>query len=155
MRRRFTRPRFYLRSLLVIAGVLFFVMPYAVDALNLVVAPKSEDGCRVSRVIDGDTVTLWCPGGAGAERARIVGVDTPEKYSAACPSEAAKALAAEWYLRRLLAAGDTMVVQSEGRDRYERRLVRLIVDDQDVAKSIVDAGHGRAYRGGRREGWCG
>ena len=154
-RSRLANPRFYLRALFLAVGLAFFVMPYAVDALNLVVAPKSEDGCRVVRVVDGDTVTLWCPGGAGAERARIVGVDTPEKYSAGCPSEAAKALAAEWYLRGLLATGDTLVVQGDGRDRYDRRLVRLFVDQENVARLIVDAGHGRPYRGGARKGWCG
>ena len=152
--RRFSKPRFYMRWLLIVAGLMFFAMPYAVDALNLVVAPKSEEGCRVLRVVDGDTVTLWCPRAGGAERARIVGVDTPEKYSAACASEAVKALAAEWYLRRLLATGDTMIVQDFGRDRYERRLVRLVVDQRDVAKVLIEEGHGRAYRGGAREGWC-
>ena len=42
----------------------------------------------------------------------------------------------------------------EGRDRYDRPLVHLVLDGTDAADVMLKAGHGRTYDGGAREGWC-
>ena len=155
-RRRKSRlfdPKFYLTAAMVIAGTGLIVLPYGADAVNIGFGARSLDGCRVLRVVDGDTVTLWCPG-AGRERTRLVGFDTAEKSDPGCASELARALQAEWYLRRLIATRSDLKVQRLGRDRYDRRLAVMVLDGDDVARLMIEAGHARLYGGGRREGWC-
>lgn len=110
--------------------------------------------CRVTRVVDGDTVYLACPG-AAPERARLMGFDTPEIFSPHCASEMQEGLAAKTYLRRQIAAADTIGMSFAGRDRYGRRLVHLSLDGRDTAAIMIGAGLARPYYGGRRRGWCG
>jgi hypothetical protein len=64
-------------------------LPQVADAISGWRTAPTE-GCRVVSVIDGDTVSMWCPG-TGAERARLTGFDAPELFSPQCPAEAAKA----------------------------------------------------------------
>lgn len=148
------KPGTYLKRLLVIGIGAVLVLPYGADAVGLVAAAPSTEGCRIARVVDGDTVTIWCPD-TGWERTRIIGFDTPEKYSPECAQEFAAALTAEWALRKAIFEAERLDVQRGGVDRYDRRLARILVDGGDVADHMVEAGHARAYRGGRREGWCG
>ncbi len=150
---RLADPRFYLTAAVVVAGTGLVVLPYGADAVNIGFGARTLDGCRVTRVVDGDTVTLWCPG-AGLERTRLVGFDTPEKSSPGCASELARALQAEWHLRRLIATRSDLKVRRLGRDRYNRRLAVMELDGDDVARLMIEAGFARAYVGGPREGWC-
>jgi len=154
-RRRFrlADPRFYLKAVIVVAGTVLIVLPYGTDALNIGIGARSTNGCRIVRVVDGDTVTLWCPG-SGTERTRLVGFDTPEKFDPGCASELTRALQAEWYLRRLIATRSKLEVQRLGKDRYSRRLAVMVLDGDDVSRLMIEAGHARAYSGGRRNGWC-
>jgi len=79
-------------------------------------------GARVERVVDGDTVVL-----TGAGKARLIGVDTPEVYGGAeCFGRAASA-----YAKRVLHRGGTVRYRLgvEPRDRYDRALVYLWLDD--------------------------
>ena len=128
-------------------------LPYAADGVGLVVAPQGSDGCRVASVIDGDTVTLWCPE-TGWERTRLLGFDTPEKFSPGCVGEFTAALKAEWALRRAILDATELRVEMGRLDRFERRLASLMLDGQDVANLMIASGHARAYQGGLREGWC-
>ena len=41
-----------------------------------------------------------------------------------------------------------------GIDRYGRLLADLRIDGRAVAGMMIAAGHGRAYGGGQRRGWC-
>jgi endonuclease YncB( thermonuclease family) len=110
-------------------------------------------GCSVTRVIDGDTVHAFCPG-RGFIKVRLLGYDTPEVYSPKCPSEWWAGTKATWALRkRLWTAGEVSLVLS-GSDRYGRRLGTLFVDGRNISRTMIDAGHARAYGGGRRKGWC-
>jgi endonuclease YncB( thermonuclease family) len=111
------------------------------------------DGCRVVHVVDGDTLDLRCPS-EGIVRARVTGFDTPELYSPRCASEAARAVAAQSYLRWTLARADRLEVILGGTDRYGRRLVEMRVDGARLADIMVEAGHARRYGGEAREGWC-
>jgi endonuclease YncB( thermonuclease family) len=45
-------------------------------------------------------------------------------------------------------------VRIEGRDKYGRDLIRLILDGADAADILISQGHARPYGGGAREGWC-
>ena len=112
------------------------------------------DHCRITRVVDGDTVRARC--GAGAEdRVRLMGFDTPEVFSPGCAAEKARGDAATQALRAMIAEAGRIDFAFQGRDRYDRRLAVLRLDGRDVAGRMIDAGHARPYGGGRRDGWCG
>ena len=87
--------------------------------------PEAREGRtadRVVRVIDGDTVHLAVTG-----RARLIGVDTPEVYGGVqCFGREASA-----YAKRVLRRGRPVEVRLgvEPRDRYDRALVDLWLDD--------------------------
>jgi endonuclease YncB( thermonuclease family) len=109
--------------------------------------------CRVIRVIDGDTVDLDCPG-RPRERARIVGYDSPELFSPSCEAERAAADRARRVLETWVRDADAVETAFVGRDRYDRALVDMRLDDVRVAVAMVEAGHGRRYLGSLRGGWC-
>ncbi|NDV01652.1 thermonuclease family protein [Pseudoroseicyclus tamaricis] len=108
-------------------------------------------GCRITRIVDGDTIALTCAG--REERARLVGFDTPELFSPKCESERARAEEAKVALARLLGQGQVSW-RTEGRDRYDRLLIDMAVDGTPVSRTMISAGLARAYDGGRRAGWC-
>jgi endonuclease YncB( thermonuclease family) len=110
-------------------------------------------GCRVTGVVDGDTVRLSCPD-SGATRGRLVGFDTPEIFSPDCASERRAGLRATWELRRALWAAERIETADIGADRYGRRLVVLLLDGEDVAGWMVASGLARPYDGGKRRSWC-
>ena len=114
-------------------------------------APKGQ-GCRVGYVHDGDSLELIC--GATRETARLLDIDTPE-LAGRCPAEVAAAQAAKRALTALVKDAAVVEVRIEGRDRYRRPLVRLLLDGRDAAAAMIEAGQGRAYDDGRRAGWCG
>jgi micrococcal nuclease len=127
------------------------LLPAAVD-LAAGLRPAEAD-CRVLHVVDGDTLDLRCPG-RGHVRVRLDGYDAPELFGPACAAEAGAALAAQWHLRRTLWSAERLEFRFAGRDRYGRALAAARVDGRDLAHRMVAAGHGRAYAGGRRDGWC-
>jgi endonuclease YncB( thermonuclease family) len=152
--RRLSGPRAYLSCAIAAALAGLVLLPLIADAAAALSGARTVAGCRVLRVIDGDTVTLWCPG-EGTQRVRLTGYDAPEKTSPRCPSELALGVAATWALRALLLRGGELSVRRDGRDRYGRVLAALSVDGRPVADRMVASGHGRRYTGGPREGWCG
>ena len=145
------------------AAVLWFVAFTVASAGYGVLAPLVDDwrsgmramagGCRVSRVIDGDTVDLGCPA-AGTVRARIVGYDTPELFSAGCATEREAAERAKQVLATWVWHATSTEVALLGHDRYGRMLVDMRLSGQRVAQGMVDAGLGRRYFGHLRGGWC-
>lgn len=151
---RWLDPRVYLTAVMVLAALGLVVIPFGTDAINIALGPRAQDGCRVATVIDGDTVTLWCPG-RGLHRARLASVDAPELFSPQCPSEWLAAQRATWALRGLLWGAESLTVTHRGIDRYDRRLVDLTADGTRIGPALIAAGHARPYAGGRRQGWCG
>jgi endonuclease YncB( thermonuclease family) len=117
-------------------------------------APGASADCRVLRVVDGDTVELDCAG-EGFLRARLLGFDTPEVFSPGCASELALGNAATRALERRIAASAEMRVELRGSDHHGRRLARLALDGEDVARPMIADGLARPYHGGRRRSWCG
>jgi micrococcal nuclease len=153
-RRRISDPIVYLKLIMLGAAAGLMVLPFLADALGGALRPAAgAEMCRVVQVIDGDTVSLWCPA-RGVERARITGYDTPELFSPSCPSELLRAWKAKWQLRWLiLTAGEVRSVRT-GTDRYGRALVSLFVDGRNVSQEMIAAGNARPYDGGRRQSWC-
>ena len=125
------------------------------DGLGYLGAQVSGDtACRVTSVVDGDTVRVYCPG-RGFDSARLTGYDTPEIYSPRCPGELWSGLVATWALRGRISSAEEVRIVFEGRDRYDRRLAALFLDGANASRLMIEAGHARPYDGGRREGWCG
>jgi len=112
---------------------------------------------EVLRVADGDTfearVQVW-PGIAITTMVRLRGVDTPE-LKARCPEERVKAEAARAKLAAILSEG-TVELSRVGLDKFGGRIdaVASTRATHDVSAAILQAGLGRSYSGGRREGWC-
>ncbi|OYX24013.1 MAG: hypothetical protein B7Z10_10020, partial [Rhodobacterales bacterium 32-66-7] len=98
--RRVLNPTFYLKAVIGLALFGLFILPAIADLANAAMKPvQAADGsCRILRVVDGDTVTLMC-GEEGMESARLVGFDTPEKFSPRCLAEFVAAERAAWALR--------------------------------------------------------
>jgi micrococcal nuclease len=109
--------------------------------------------CRISRIVDGDTVGLNCSG-AGSIRGRLLGFDAPELFSPKCPSELVAAAQAKWALRGKLWNAHDIRIVPHGHDRYDRLLVAVYVDGQDISDAMIAGGYARPYDGGRRGGWC-
>ena len=118
-------------------------------------APAFEpvEGCRVTGVIDGDTVELACPGKPGVS-ARLAGYDAPELFSPLCVSEHARAIAATQHLRHAIWSARRIELAHVDDDKYGRMLIDLQLDGTDVTDLMLGAGLGRRYDGGTRTGWC-
>jgi micrococcal nuclease len=149
-------PVVYLRTAVVAAGLALFAVPFATDAVVAIAKPlQGANGpCRILRVVDGDTVTIWCAT-TGVERARLDGFDAPELFSPKCGAELLAAQKAKWALRGMILAAARLRLAHGGLDRYDRRLVTLWVDGTPLARRMVQAGYARTYGGGARTGWCG
>jgi endonuclease YncB( thermonuclease family) len=116
-------------------------------------AKASGSACRVSYVVDGDTVHLNC-GSQSNIKARLMGFDTPEIFSPKCGLELQAGLAAKDELDRIVSLGTVTSTSFLGHDRYGRALVRLAIDGTDVAQSMMSTGLARPYSGGRHPDWC-
>lgn len=99
----------------------------------------------VTHVVDGDTVDLAVAGG-GTERARLLGIDTPETVKPDHPVECFGPEASS-RTKALLAEGTQVVVQrdQEARDRYGRLLVYVWrrADGLFVNGALVSDGYAR------------
>jgi endonuclease YncB( thermonuclease family) len=152
---RLADPRFYLSAVMAVASMTLLVLPGVADGFIAVARPVSvgDGSCRIYRVVDGDTVRMWCAA-RGRFAARLVGFDAPELFSPSCPSELASAVRAKWALRRTLWGAEKVSVIREGRDRYDRALIKVFVDGAPVAGQMIAGGFARPYQGGHRGGWC-
>jgi micrococcal nuclease len=130
----------------------------AAPGTNASATLRSGYPAEVLRVIDGDTfearVGIW-PGMDVTTRVRLRGIDAPELH-ARCEAERAQAMAARDALARILAQGDVGVSQV-GQDKYGGRVdaSASTAGTRDVSEAMLAGDFARAYRGGRRRGWCG
>lgn len=112
-------------------------------------ADRGPMPCRVSRVIDGDTVVCDLSLGYGvwlmARPVRLSGIDAPE-----LPTPEGKA--AREALEGLLAASPSLLFvpdPRERKDKYGRFLGRLL-GAEDIAAAMLRLGHAKPYDGGKR-----
>jgi micrococcal nuclease len=110
-------------------------------------AVRLADGARaqpatVEHVVDGDTIELELDG--SAERARLLGIDTPETVKPDAPVECFGPEASE-QTKDLLPPGTKVLIQRdrEARDRYGRLLVYVwrASDELFVNRSLVEDGY--------------
>ncbi len=112
---------------------------------------------EVLRVVDGDTfearVNLW-PGLDITTRVRLRGIDAPE-MKARCGEERVKAEAARDALRAILDQGEVGIARVT-LDKYGGRVLADASTraTPDVSAALLNAGVGRRYSGGQRDGWC-
>ena len=90
---------------------------------------------KVSRIIDGDTITLDT-----GEKIRLIGIDTPE-VDQPC-SDAATAFASALTLNRTV----DLEFDIDRHDRYGRLLAYVYIDDIFVNGSLIKAGYARPFR---------
>ncbi len=126
-------------------------------------AARESDGvpgpvsARVLDVIDGDTILVRARIWIGQEvetRVRLVGVDAPE-LRGACAHERGLAVAARDFVVAALAGGPVRLSDIRHGKYGGRVLARVVTaEGDDLGALLVAAGLARAYRGGRRGGWC-
>lgn len=102
---------------------------------------RPPSAVTVVRVVDGDTVVVRGP--AGAERIRLLGVNTPETHAPGRPVECFGP-EAEAFTRREL-SGRRVVLEDdvEGRDRYGRRLAYLLLGGRRFNDRLLRLGFAR------------
>ena len=114
----------------------------------------------VVHVVDGDTVAVDASADLPPEladlRVRLRGVDTPEKGGRAkCDSERDAGQAATAFTERAVAGASTIVVRDLEWGKWGGRVIAdLVLNGRSLSESLIAAGHGRAYDGGKRGSWC-
>jgi endonuclease YncB( thermonuclease family) len=110
---------------------------------------KCGRGQRVTCVIDGDT--FWLDG----VKYRTSGYDTPEPYSNICGGQFEQQLAAR-AIARFIALWNTteITIRRTGSvDRYDRNLVQVYSNGQDIGEILITEGLARHWPVGH-EFWC-
>ena len=133
-------------------------------ALLLMVVPMPATAADytwpVVRVVDGDSVAVDASADLPPEladlRVRLRGVDTPEKGGRAkCDSERDAGQAATAFTEQAVAGASTIVVRNLEWGKWGGRVVAdLVLDGHSLSDSLIAAGHGRVYDGGKRKSWC-
>jgi endonuclease YncB( thermonuclease family) len=131
------------------------VVPVRVAGVPEVIAGPIP--AKVISVVDGDTIVvrarIWL-GHDVETRIRLDGVDAPE-LKGKCDFERQKALEARTLVGRL-AEGGRVVLRNIQYGKYAGRVVARVETPagKDFSRSLLDAGLGRPYDGGRRASWC-
>lgn len=130
-------------------------------ALCIATAAQADYGSatveRVTSIYDGDTfradIADW-PAIIG-ERIpiRVKGVDTPE-IRAQCDTEKRLARQAKQFTVAALRGADHIELEELERGKYFRIAARVMIDGEDLATELIEAGLGRLYNGGHRDQWC-
>ena len=113
----------------------------------------------VVRVIDGDTVQVDAsadmPPELASIRVRLRDVDTPETWKPKCERERRAGNAATAFVKQRIASAGRVLVRDPTWGKWGGRVIAcLILDGRSLSKTLIAAGHGRAYDGGKRQGWC-
>lgn len=100
---------------------------------------------------DGDTCTFLVDG--EKVKVRILGIDAPE-MKGRCPAETDLAIKARDRLLELLRGAGSIELVGEKKDKYRRRLAKVLADGEDVGPVLVREKLARPYKGRRRDKWC-
>ena len=104
-----------------------------------------EYKCKVTKVVDGDTVDVDIDLGFGVwlrdQRIRLYGIDTPESRTSD-PSEKLYGKAAAEFLKKWLDGGDvTIKTHKDERGKFGRILGDLWVFDTNVNRKMIEEHH--------------
>ena len=114
-----------------------------------------EYKCKVTKVVDGDTVDVDIDLGFGVwlrdQRIRLYGIDTPESRTSD-PSEKLYGKAATEFLKKWLDGGDvTIKTHKDERGKFGRILGELWVFDTNVNRKMIEEHHAVEYHGQSKE----
>jgi micrococcal nuclease len=93
----------------------------------------------VQRAVDGDTLLL-----ADGRRVRLIGVDTPETVHPSRPVEPLGPEATAFTRSRTEGRYVMLEYDRQRRDRYDRVLAYVYVDDEMLNEALIAAGYSRA-----------
>ena len=102
-----------------------------------------EYGCKVERVVDGDTIDVVLDLGFDIFhkcRVRLYGIDTPESRTRDLDEKARGKMAGS-FLKESIDAGDKVVIQTKLKDskgKYGRVLGDVVVDNVNINQLMVD-----------------
>ncbi|MBU2260027.1 thermonuclease family protein [Patescibacteria group bacterium] len=125
-----------MKRLLLLVAIIFLVS--CGSDTKLPPTPSSSEEAIITRVVDGDTVTILLKG--KMEYVRIVGIDAPEKDDCFSVQASEK--------MRNLVEGKRALLESkidENRDQYDRLLRYLSVEEIDVGGQMLYEGYARNY----------
>ena len=111
-----------------------------------------EYGCKVSRVVDGDTVDVILDLGFSILhkcRVRLYGIDTPESRTRDKDEKVRGKLASK-YLKDAIDNGKKVILRSKLKDskgKYGRVLGEIVVDDININVSMIENYLAVAYFG--------
>jgi len=110
---------------------LAFALGLAVVATLAGCLPHDSFEARCVKVYDGDTIEVMA-GGPTSLRVRLHAIDSPEKGQPF--SNAARKRTRE------LVEGKRVRVEVRDRDRYDRLVARIYIDDRDLSKQLISEG---------------
>ena len=115
-----------------------------------------EYRCKVTRVVDGDTVDVDIDLGFGVwlhkERVRIYGIDTPESRTRDL-EEKKYGLAAKEFVKQFV-KGNKIILRTEKYDakgKFGRILGDIIVDKVSMSETMIKEHHAVPYYGQSKE----
>ncbi len=112
---------------------------------------------EIRSIYDGDTfkVTIkeW-PAIIGDKISiRVAGVDTPEMRGQ-CDREKQLAREAKKHTVNFLRSGKKIELRNMQRGKYFRIVAEVYVDGKSLTDSLITAGLGYPYDGGKKQSWC-
>jgi len=115
--------------------------------------PPIEHECKVTRIVDGDTVDVVVFMSFGISfqtRVRLYGIDTPESRTRD-KAEKVRGLAAKNRLEQLLSENSyKCVIKFNGDGKFGRPLGEIFVNGVNVNQTLVKEGHAKSYFGGKK-----
>ena len=111
-----------------------------------------EYKCKVTRVVDGDTIDALIDLGFDVKyqsRVRLYGIDTPESRTRD-KDEKARGKMASAFLKDSIDNGKTVVLQtklSDSRGKFGRVLASVVVDEVDINQAMIENHLAVAYHG--------
>ena len=105
----------------------------------------------------------WSDGDSGTmdgDRFRLANVDAPEIGNPECEAERKRGREAKRAVRQMTGRGRVVIQREYEPDRYDRRIVDLYVDGEDLAQTLMERGFAKpwSHRDGRalraKPDWC-
>ena len=111
--------------------------------------------CKVTRVVDGDTIDVDVDLGFNIwhkARVRLAGIDTPETRTRN-KAEKVLGMAAKARLKGLIKGNKVYLHCTKEKGKFGRILADIVVDGRSLNKQLVDEGHAHEYWGGKKLPW--